>query len=206
MGAGKGSPGAPGRQGPQGPVGATGPQGAQGVVGPAGAAGPQGQTGATGTQGIAGPVGPIGATGPVGATGATGRGIASSTIDANGNLVDTYSDGTSATIGNVGGPVLTVSGGASVITNGALSTIYLAGFASVARLTAGRYRFTFAVPQPDTNYSAYTDNFSAATVTSSRVYAKTATYVEVMVTSLTLVLITSTDPTEVYCRVERKRT
>lgn len=184
--------------GPKGDTGATGSAGPQGLKGDTGA------TGATGVQGLKGDTGPAGATGP---QGAAGVGFTSAAITSTGDLTLTKTDGTTTTAGNVAGPIVPVASGAAAISGtGVLSSMYLAGFASVARLATGRYRFTFSAAQPDLSFSAFSESFSAGTVTSARVFAKSLTFVEVMVTSLTLVLITSADPTEVYLRVERKRT
>lgn len=74
--------------------------GADGAQGTPGAAGAKGDTGAAGAKGD---TGAAGTNGTNGATGAAGRGITSSTINGSGNLVLTYSDGTTADVGHVVG-------------------------------------------------------------------------------------------------------
>lgn len=71
--------------------------GAQGPFGPQGAVGPKGDTGATGATGIAG---------PQGVQGPAGRSVASNgaTIDSNGNLQITLTDGTILNAGAARGP------------------------------------------------------------------------------------------------------
>jgi hypothetical protein len=66
----------------------------------AGAMGPQGPPGPMGPMG---PQGPQGIQGPSGPTGATGVGIQSSTIDSNGHLILTYTNGVSVDAGSVVG-------------------------------------------------------------------------------------------------------
>lgn len=102
-----------------------GPQGLQGPFGPQGAVGPKGDTGATGTTGVKGDTGATGATGLTGAKGDTGltglkgdtgsqglqgiqgpagRNVTTSSIDGNGNLLITLSDGVIINAGAVVGP------------------------------------------------------------------------------------------------------
>ena len=90
----------------RGAQGERGPQGIQGETGPQGKTGPQGEQGETGAQGETGPQGPQGiqgATGPQGPSGDDGRGIESTTVNASGDLVITYDDGTTANVGHVVG-------------------------------------------------------------------------------------------------------
>lgn len=107
-----GATGPQGEAGPMGPTGAQGIQGEQGLTGATGATGPtgptgatgpqgdQGPTGATGAQGIQGEQGPTGATGPTGPTGPAGVDgvsitVVSTTPDPDGNILVSFSDGTS---------------------------------------------------------------------------------------------------------------
>ncbi len=90
--AGCGEKGETGAQGPAGPQGATGAQGPAGEKGETGAQGPAGEKGETGAQG------PAGDKGDKGDQGEAGRGIVSVAFDADGNLVITYTDGTSQTV------------------------------------------------------------------------------------------------------------
>lgn len=77
--------------------GETGPQGAQGVKGD------QGEKGETGAAGADGVDGKDGADGKDGVDGVDGVGIASALINEDGELVLTYTDGTSANLGKVTG-------------------------------------------------------------------------------------------------------
>ncbi|MEM9024885.1 MAG: hypothetical protein AAGB22_14155, partial [Bacteroidota bacterium] len=70
-------------------------QGEQGPAGPAGPAGPTGATGATGAKGDPG---------DPGTNGQDGRGVTAATINANDELVLSYSDSTSDNLGVVVGP------------------------------------------------------------------------------------------------------
>lgn len=87
-------------QGEQGATGPQGPQGIQGEKGEAGAQGPQGPAGETGPQG---PAGPAGTNGTNGTNGADGIGIENVEINANGELVITYTDGKVVNLGVVKG-------------------------------------------------------------------------------------------------------
>ncbi len=78
----KGDKGDQGEQGIQGEKGDKGDQGEQGIQGEQGVQGEKGDKGDQGEQGIQGD------------KGETGVGIASTTVDANGNIVITYTDGT----------------------------------------------------------------------------------------------------------------
>ena len=103
----QGSQGPKGDQGEKGDTGAQGPQGIQGEKGDqgdTGATGPQGSQGIqgeTGPQGSQGPKGDQGETGPQGPKGDTGVSIVSTTIDENGDLIITYSDGTIKNAGHL---------------------------------------------------------------------------------------------------------
>jgi hypothetical protein len=97
-----------------------------------------------------------------------------------------------------------VAAGAFTVTSGVVASLMLAGVTGVTRISTGRYRVTFATAQADLNYRVVTDSRDGTNTTSARVYAKTLTYFEIMVTSLTLVLITAADPAEVFFDVERK--
>ena len=87
----------------KGETGATGPQGIQGIQGEKGETGAQGPAGATGPQGPQGPAGTNGTNGTDGKDGADGVGIVSVEINAEGQLVVTYSDGRVETVGKVVG-------------------------------------------------------------------------------------------------------
>jgi len=101
--------------GPQGLQGPFGPQGAVGAKGDTGATGLKGDTGATGATGLKGDIGLKGDTGATGAKGDTGtqgvqgiqgpagRSVTTSSIDSNGNLLITLSDGTIVNAGKVVG-------------------------------------------------------------------------------------------------------
>lgn len=80
-----------------------GPQGEQGIQGEQGEQGPQGEQGIQGLQGEKGEKGDTGATGASGTNGKDGRGIASATINSNGELVLTYTDNTTENLGVVVG-------------------------------------------------------------------------------------------------------
>ena len=84
-----------GETGPQGAQGVKGDQGEQGIQGPQGPAGDKGEQGDKGDKGDKGDQGEVGPQGPA------GLGIASAVINDNGELVITYTDGTSANLGNV---------------------------------------------------------------------------------------------------------
>jgi hypothetical protein len=81
--------------GTQGPVGKEGPEGKQGERGPIGLTGERGPIGLTGERGPAGEQGPIGP---------AGRSVQSWTVNGAGHLIVTYSDMTTADLGNVIGP------------------------------------------------------------------------------------------------------
>lgn len=118
----QGVQGETGATGPQGPVGAAGPTGQTGAQGPAGAtgpageagpqgvAGPQGLPGVDGGEGPAGPTGsqgPIGSTGPAGPAGQSGgdgRGVLDTAVNSNGELIVTFTDGSTDNVGVVRGP------------------------------------------------------------------------------------------------------
>ena len=74
--------------------------GNDGAQGPAGPAGEQGPAGPAGEQG---PAGPAGEQGPAGPAGENGAGIEGFEINANGELVVTYEDGTTENLGKVVG-------------------------------------------------------------------------------------------------------
>lgn len=85
----------------------------------------------------------------------------------------------------------------------AIASSDLAGFSVVTRVAAGRYRFTFSSPQPDTNYIAFPDLLDTTTVRKIElILAKTMTYVEIGVFSLATNFPAS-DPTELNVFVER---
>lgn len=88
----KGEPGEKGETGAMGPTGLTGPMGPAGAAGPSGG---QGEQGEQGEQGNDGPMGPVGPEGPIGPA---GRGISSTTCNADGQFVVTYTDGTSEVV------------------------------------------------------------------------------------------------------------
>lgn len=91
----RGIPGDDGSDGSDGASGDTGAQGEQGLMGPPG---PNGQIGSTGPQGETGPQGPAGPKGDPGTPGQDGRGIASLTCSEAGELIVTYTDGSSAVV------------------------------------------------------------------------------------------------------------
>lgn len=74
-------------------AGATGAPGAPGTPGAAGPAGPQGPPGAPGVDGLPG------AMGAPGIPGSPGRGVSSVSVDNNGHLIVTFSDGAQADAG-----------------------------------------------------------------------------------------------------------
>ena len=131
----KGDPGDAGPQGIQGEVGPAGPAGPQGVQGSAGSAGAQGPTGPAGPQGEqglpgpGGPEGPAGAQGPAGAdgeqgapgaAGGNGRGILDAAQNAEGELLLTWTDGSTENVGVVRG--LRGPAGQSVVVKGVRAT------------------------------------------------------------------------------------
>ena len=96
-----------GLQGPFGPQGAVGPKGdtgAKGDTGTQGIQGIQGLKGDTGAQGIQGVKGDTGTQGIQGIQGPAGRNVTASSIDSNGNLLITLSDGVIINAGAVIGP------------------------------------------------------------------------------------------------------
>ena len=120
----KGDKGETGAQGPKGDKGDTGAQGPKGDKGETGAQGPKGETGAQGPKGDTGAQGPKGETGAVGKNGAKGeqgepgtdglngrdgqngtdgRGIAEATVNEDGELVITFTDGATQNLGRVTG-------------------------------------------------------------------------------------------------------
>lgn len=101
----RGIQGLQGIQGQTGPAGAIGAQGAKGDTGPAGPVGPQGPQG---LQGIQGPQGPAGATGPSGLPGTPGMNgdsVSDATIDPDGTLIITLTNGYTVEAGNVASDV-----------------------------------------------------------------------------------------------------
>ena len=87
--------------GPQGDPGPAGPNGTDGAQGPEGLQGPAGTDGTNGTDGAQGPEGPAGAGGT---DGSDGVGVANATINANGELVLTLTDGSTINAGKVKEP------------------------------------------------------------------------------------------------------
>lgn len=101
----RGIQGLQGIQGQTGPAGAIGAQGPKGDTGPAGPVGPQGPQG---LQGIQGPQGPAGATGPSGLPGTPGMNgdsVSDATIDPDGTLIITLTNGYTIEAGNVASDV-----------------------------------------------------------------------------------------------------
>ena len=166
-----------GEAGPQGPQGPMGPQGPQGIQGP-----PNGATGATGAQGLPGFDGADGAQGPLGATGATGiqgpMGAPGITrIQYINNPVPYFGGGPQGATGPQGpeGPAGPPNGatGATGVEGpqgapgfGAYAHarvdedgnfIANRGFASCGLVTTGTYRYEFAQPLADDNYSVLAD-------------------------------------------------
>ena len=97
----KGDTGETGPKGDKGDTGETGPKGDKGDTGETGAQGPKGDTGETGAQGPKGNQGIQGETGSQGPKGDTGVSIVSTTINENGDLIITYSDGTIKNAGHL---------------------------------------------------------------------------------------------------------
>ena len=94
----QGEKGETGEQGPVGPQGPQGEQGEKGETGEQGPVGPQGPQGEQGEKGETGEQGPVGPQGPQGEKGETGVGIKKIEYNADGNLVITFTDGTTQTI------------------------------------------------------------------------------------------------------------
>ena len=87
--------GAEGPEGPKGDTGDAGPKGDAGNVGPKGDAGAKGIDGTNGTNGK------DGEQGPAGTNGSDGVGVSQTTIDAEGNLIVTLTNGTEINAGRV---------------------------------------------------------------------------------------------------------
>lgn len=87
-------------KGDKGDQGEVGPAGPAGVQGPAGLDGKDGAVGMDGKDGAPGPQGPAG---PEGKAGPTGTGLAQLTIDRNGHLIGTLSNGQGCDVGPVVG-------------------------------------------------------------------------------------------------------
>lgn len=119
-----GQDGVNGTDGTDGKDGAQGPKGDKGDTGAQGPAGKDGQDGTNGTDGVDGNDGVDGETGAAGANGRDGkdgRGISDAKIDDNGNLVLSYTDGTSQNLGKVEGTAVKVNnqdGGSSTSSTG----------------------------------------------------------------------------------------
>ena len=96
----KGDTGEAGQQGEKGDTGETGQQGEKGDTGEAGRQGEKGDTGKAGQQGKKGDTGEKGASGQ---NGKDGIGIAKAEINADGELVITYTDGKVVNLGKVVG-------------------------------------------------------------------------------------------------------
>ena len=94
---------AQGLVGEKGEKGDTGERGLQGELGPKGDKGEKGDTGSAGGQGPAGPVGPKGDTGERGPAGSVDVGIAGASIDGEGDLIFTLSDGSEVNAGQARG-------------------------------------------------------------------------------------------------------
>ena len=105
----KGDKGETGAQGPKGDTGAAGKDGAKGDKGDTGAQGPKGETGAAGkngedgAKGEQGEPGTDGQNGRDGKNGTDGRGIAEATVNEDGELVITFTDGAPQNLGRVTG-------------------------------------------------------------------------------------------------------
>ena len=97
----KGDQGIAGPQGEQGVAGPAGPIGEQGLAGPTGPKGDTGAQGPQGIQGLKGDQGVAGPTGPKGANGSDGVGVSQTTIDAEGNLIITLTNGSEINAGQV---------------------------------------------------------------------------------------------------------
>ena len=87
-----------GSEGPEGPKGDTGDAGQDGADG---AQGPKGDAGTNGTDGTNGTNGKDGAQGPAGVNGSDGVGVSQTTIDADGNLIVTLTNGSEINAGQV---------------------------------------------------------------------------------------------------------
>ncbi|MGV0379583.1 Rib/alpha-like domain-containing protein [Corynebacterium lehmanniae] len=117
----KGDTGAQGAAGKDGQDGANGTDGVDGKNGAQGPKGDKGDTGAAGADGRDGVDGETGAAGANGRDGKDGRGISDAKIDDNGNLVLSYTDGTSQNLGKVEGTAVKVDnqdGGSSTSSTG----------------------------------------------------------------------------------------
>ena len=105
----KGDTGAAGKDGAKGDKGDKGETGAQGPKGDTGAQGPKGETGAAGkngedgAKGEQGEPGTDGQNGRDGKNGTDGRGIAEATVNEDGELVITFTDGAPQNLGRVTG-------------------------------------------------------------------------------------------------------
>ena len=149
-----------GPMGPQGPIGATGAQGMPGF--------PGGATGATGVAGPQGPEGPIGPAGsPGGATGATGAqgapgfpGIPGAPGQP-GQPIYQFIPSSVGPMGPQGpeGPAGPAGFGAYAHARVDANGNFLAnrGFASCGLVTTGNYRYEFAQPMADENYTVLAD-------------------------------------------------
>ncbi|MDP6944312.1 MAG: MopE-related protein, partial [Myxococcota bacterium] len=102
-----GEPGAPGDKGDPGEAGAPGDKGDPGEAGAPGDKGDPGEAGAPGDKGDpgeAGPPGDVGPPGDKGEPGVDGVGVASATVDADGRLVITLTNGVVYESGSLQGP------------------------------------------------------------------------------------------------------
>jgi hypothetical protein len=158
-----GPAGATGAQGPQGPQGDTGPVGPAGATGAQGPQGDTGPAGANGNDGAPGPQGPQGDTGPAGAPGAQGPQGDTGPAGANGNDGAPGPQGPAGPTGATGPSIFTVSGNDAWTNTSARMSIGTGVAPSGTKL---------AVRASDSN------DFSAASLISSRPGASTALYCE----------------------------
>lgn len=97
--------------------------------------------------------------------------------------------------------------GAITVPSTTITSTDLTGIATVTRISAGRYRFTFPAAQADLNYRVFTDIVDP-TAKFIRVSAKALANFEVSVSQPSLVgaalSMTAVDAAEVSVRVERK--
>jgi hypothetical protein len=107
-------------------------------------------------------------------------------------------------------PVTTVALAQFTVTNNVVASVSLYGVSGVTRISAGRYRCNFSVAQPDTAYNPRSDCMEPSTTTAkfSRIGVKTTTYVEILVSQVTLLSgvlsMAAADAPEVFFDVARK--
>lgn len=106
-------------------------------------------------------------------------------------------------------PVTKVASAQFTVASNVLTATALYGVSGITRISAGRYRANFSVAQPDTKYNPRSDCAEPSTTAPkfSRIGTRTTTYVEILISQVSLVGgilgLSAADAPEVFFDVER---